>query len=529
MKVSFVTSILPLLNMAFAIYIPTDSRNLAHISDYAKEVTKSGGLISDSFKKALAPFVTSEVARQNIIADSYIVVFKDEVEEDLVTQHLSWVKETHYYHVGSLEKHDSQHPFLISSINKVGNDFIHGLKHVFNISNRFKGYSGKFLPETIEAIRQDELVKYVEHDSRVFASNSTADNDAPWGLGRIAHRDQLNLTTFNKYLYDDQGGKGVTAYVIDTGINTQHIDFGGRASWGKTIPINDTDSDGNGHGTHCSGTVGGSKFGVAKNVSIVAVKVLNSNGSGDMSDVIKGVEWTVRSHLDAVSQNKKEFKGSVANMSLGGGQSTALDTAVNVAVLAGVHFAVAAGNNNADACKYSPAAAADAVTVGASDISDTRASFSNFGKCVDIFGPGVNIQSTYIGSKYALSTLSGTSMASPHVAGLLAYYLSLVPSSDSEYSVSTFVTPAQLKSNLIAFASGGKLSDLPLETPNLLAFNGAGQNLTGFWNPPSALDVPVKQEFYVLLQEEKELVEELEKTAKDITFFVEYLRRKFVW
>lgn len=206
-------------------------------------------------------------------------------------------------------------------------------------------------------------------------------------LAIIAHRDQLNLTTFNKYLYDDQGGKGVTAYVIDTGINTQHIDFGGRASWGKTIPINDTDSDGNGHGTHCSGTVGGSKFGVAKNVSIVAVKVLNSNGSGDMSDVIKGVEWTVRSHLDAVSQNKKEFKGSVANMSLGGGQSTALDTAVNVAVLAGVHFAVAAGNNNADACKYSPAAAADAVTVGASDISDTRASFSNFGKCVDILDP----------------------------------------------------------------------------------------------------------------------------------------------
>lgn len=264
-------------------------------------------------------------------------------------------------------------------------------------------------------------------------------------------------------------------YVIDTGTNVDHVDFGGRAHWGKTVPSNDADSDGNGHGTHCSGTVAGTKYGVAKKASIYAVKVLRSNGSGTMSDVVKGVEWAATEHVKKVKDGKKGFKGSAANMSLGGGKSPALDRAVNGAVAAGIHFAVAAGNDNADSCNYSPAAAADAVTVGASTLQDERAYFSNFGPCNDIFAPGLNILSTWVGSKTAVNTISGTSMASPHVAGLLAYLLSLQPDSDSAYFTSV-ISPKQLKKNLISTATKGALTDVPSNTENILAWNGGGSS-----------------------------------------------------
>ncbi|PSE76293.1 hypothetical protein C7G91_18820, partial [Acinetobacter nosocomialis] len=200
-----------------------------------------------------------------------------------------------------------------------------------------------------------------------------------------------------------------------------------------------------------------------------AVKVLRSNGSGSMADVMKGVEWAAESHLNAVSAAKngkrKGFKGSVANMSLGGGKSPSLDQAVNAAVDAGLHFAVAAGNDNADACNYSPAAASKAMTVGASALDDSRAYFSNWGKCVDIFGPGLSIQSTWIGSKTAINTISGTSMASPHLCGLTAYYLSLQPSKDSEYGLAS-ITPEQLKKDILKVASKDKLSDVGTNSPN---------------------------------------------------------------
>lgn len=303
------------------------------------------------------------------------------------------------------------------------------------------------------------------------------EKNCPWGLARISHRHSLSFGTFNKYLYSGHGGEGVDVYVIDTGCNTEHVDFEGRAHWGKTIPVGDEDADGNGHGTHCSGTIAGKKYGVAKKANIYAVKVLKSNGSGTMSDVVKGVEWAATSHLDQVKAAKdgkrKGFKGSAANMSLGGGKTTALDDVVNAAVVAGVHFAVAAGNDNSDACRYSPAAAQKAVTVGASALDDSRAYFSNWGKCTDIFAPGLSIQSTWIGSKYAVNTISGTSMASPHICGLLAYYLSLQPSVDSEYATEP-ITPEKLKADLLSVATVGALSDLPKDTPNLLAWNGAG-------------------------------------------------------
>jgi len=303
------------------------------------------------------------------------------------------------------------------------------------------------------------------------------EKNAPWGLARVSHRNHLNFGSFNKYLYTESGGEGVDAYVIDTGTNTEHVDFEGRAHWGKTIPSGDEDADGNGHGTHCSGTIAGKKYGVAKKASVYAVKVLRSNGSGTMADVIAGVDFAAKRHLEEVEKAKKGkrkgFKGSVANMSLGGGKTAPLDAAVNAAVKAGIHFAVAAGNDNADACNYSPAAADLPLTVGASALDDSRAYFSNWGKCTDVFAPGLSIQSTWIGSKTAINTISGTSMASPHIAGLLAYYLSLQPALDSDYSVSP-ITPATLKSNLLKVATVGALTDLPKNTPNLLAWNGGG-------------------------------------------------------
>ena len=303
------------------------------------------------------------------------------------------------------------------------------------------------------------------------SEDSEIERNAPWGLARISHRSSLSFGTFNKYLYSADGGEGVDVYIIDTGTNVEHVDFEGRASWGKTIPSGDEDEDGNGHGTHCSGTVAGKKYGVAKKAHIKAVKVLRSNGSGSMSDVVKGVEYAAEEHtknVDAAKKGKgkKGFKGSAANMSLGGGKSPTLDAAVNAAVEVGIHFAVAAGNDNADSCNYSPASAQKAVTVGASTLSDERAYFSNYGKCNDIFAPGLNILSTWKGSKYAVNTISGTSMASPHIAGLLAYLLSLQPAKDSAYAVAD-ITPKKLKDNLIAIATEDVLDNVPSGTKNV--------------------------------------------------------------
>ena len=296
-------------------------------------------------------------------------------------------------------------------------------------------------------------------------------SNAPWGLARISHRESLSLGTFSKYLFATDGGEGVDVYVIDTGTNVEHVDFEGRAYWGRTIPPYDEDIDGNGHGTHCSGTIAGKKYGVAKKANIYAVKVLGTNGSGTMSDVIKGVEWAVNRHNEQVKaakdgKGKKGFKGSAANMSLGGGKSPALELTVNAAVDAGIHFAVAAGNDNRDSCGYSPAGAEKAVTVGASTLSDERAYFSNFGKCNDIFAPGLNILSTWTGSKYATNTISGTSMASPHIAGVLAYFLSLQPAKDSAYSVAD-VTPKQLKTTLLSIGTTDSLTGVPSDTNNV--------------------------------------------------------------
>ncbi|KAI5861059.1 serine protease 2 [Durotheca rogersii] len=427
----------------------------------------------DPFHSQAAPLISASVVDE--VPNSYIVKFKSHVTEASASKHHSWVQKIHSNSEDDrLElRKRSQLPLFGGDAETFG-----GLKHTLKIGTEFFGYAGHFDDSVIEEVRRHPDVEFVEKDSIVHAlEEPDLEKNAPWGLARISHRKQLSFGTYNKYLYAAEGGEGVDVYVIDTGCNVNHVDFEGRASWGKTIPTGDEDVDGNGHGTHCSGTIAGKKYGVAKKASVHAVKVLRSNGSGSMSDVMKGVEWAAEQHLSQVAKAKKGerkgFKGSTANMSLGGGKSPSLDQAVNAAVSVGLHFAVAAGNDNADACKYSPAAAEKAITVGASALDDSRAYFSNWGKCVDIFGPGLSIQSTWIGSNTAVNTISGTSMASPHICGLTAYFLSLQPSKDSEYGLAE-ITPEKLKSNIITIATKDALSDIPKDTPNLLAWNGGG-------------------------------------------------------
>ncbi|CAG8552638.1 2280_t:CDS:10 [Diversispora eburnea] len=436
--------------------------NLPDINNYQSSTSKHPNNTKASFtdltkEQQVAPLLSSDASE--IVEDSYIVVFKNQLDDEKIKYHHNCVR--------SLVKEENKKLAKRGFLDKL----ISGLKHTYNFKN-LKGYSGRFSPDVLEKIRRSEEVAWVEKDQVVYTTE--LQRNAPWGLARISHRSGLVLRNFNKYLYDSDGGEGVTIYIIDTGININHTDFEGRATWGRTIPENDQDIDGNGHGTHVAGTVAGKKYGVAKKADVVAIKVLRSNGSGTMADVIKGVEFAAESHQEAEQKAKragKPFKGSGANMSLGGGKSRTLDNAVNGAVRVGLNFAVAAGNDNRDACDFSPAAAELAITVGASTVEDERAWFSNHGVCVDIFAPGKDITSAWIGSRYATNTISGTSMASPHVAGLIAYLISLEPDTDSEYYTGS-LTPKELKNKMIKLATTDILTGIPKNTPNLLAFNG---------------------------------------------------------
>ncbi|KAF7731830.1 serine protease [Apophysomyces ossiformis] len=396
----------------------------------------------------LAPLYQSPESEP--IKDSYIVVLKDHVQTDNMRSHCHWV--------GNLMKRD----FLSAEyLDPIAAD---GITHTYDTPG-LKGYAGTFSESVLEHIRRSpeyllQKVAYVERDSMVYANE--IERSAPWGLARISHRERLTFSTFSKYEYNPDGGEGVKVYVIDTGININHNDLEGRATWGATF-ADDGDTDGNGHGSHCAGTIAGKKFGVAKKAHLVAVKVLSAQGSGSNKDVIAGIQYAIDQHNIQAAKADKKFKGSVANMSLGGGKSRALDAIVNAAVGEGIVFAVAAGNDNRDACNYSPAAAEDAITVGASTLGDERAYFSNYGKCVDVFAPGLNIQSIWTGSPNAVNTISGTSMASPHVAGLAAYFLSL--------EENTPVAPKVIKDKILRLATPGKLTNIPAKTPNLLIFN----------------------------------------------------------
>jgi len=402
----------------------------------------------------LAPLFTPPDAE--VVPDQYIVVFKDETTTEKITCHHNVVRDM------VKEDRKAKRGFMAKLIS--------GIRYTYDLKD-FKGYAGRFSDDVLNKIRESDEVAYVEKDQVVYSQKVQL--NAPWGLARISHRNALTFGTFNKYLFDSSAGKGVTVYIVDTGVNINHTDFGGRAKWGTTVPDGDEDVDGNGHGTHVAGTIAGTRYGVAKKANVVAIKVLRSNGSGTMSDVIKGVEMVAEYHeneSDNARKNGKPFKGSVANMSLGGGRSRSLDAAVNGAVDVGVNFVVAAGNDNRDACDSSPAAAENAITVGASTIEDERAWFSNYGRCVDVFAPGKDILSAWIGSNTATNTISGTSMASPHVAGLAAYLLGLKPEFTSDF-VTSPPTPKQVADWIVKHATSGALDKIPSNTPNLLVFN----------------------------------------------------------
>ncbi|MBO8194436.1 S8 family peptidase [Streptomyces oryzae] len=299
--------------------------------------------------------------------------------------------------------------------------------------------------EEARRLAADDKVAQVYQNQRI-TTTGTQTNPPSWGLDRI---DQKSNQLDRKYTYPAGAGAGVTAYVIDTGVRISHHDFGGRASYGyDAVDKDKTAQDGNGHGTHVAGTIAGTKYGVAKKAKIVAVRVLNNQGSGTTALAVAGVDWVTKHH-----------KGpSVANMSLGGGKDAALDAAVKRSIASGVSYAVSAGNESADATTASPARVADALTVAASDRRDRQAVFSNYGKRVDLYAPGVDIVSASNKSDRGSATMSGTSMASPHVAGAAAVYLSGHKSA----------TPAQVASALTKGATAGAIANPTKGTPNKL-------------------------------------------------------------
>ncbi|MEV6239708.1 S8 family serine peptidase [Lentzea sp. NPDC051838] len=331
-------------------------------------------------------------------------------------------------------------------------------KHGGKVSNIYvatvRGFAVKMDEAAARKLAADPEVAYVRQDG--WARMSDTQTDPTWGLDRI---DQANLPLDQRFTYPNTASN-VTAYVLDTGIYKAHTEFEGRAKDGYDFIDNDSDaSDCQGHGTHVAGTIGSKTYGVAKKVNLVAVRVLDCNGSGQYSQIIKGIDW--------VAQNAR--KPAVANMSLGGGADSTVNSAVKRAIAAGITFGLAAGNNNGDACQTSPARVPEAITVAASDSADKRSIYtggqaSNWGSCVDIFGPGSNITSTRNGGGTA--SMGGTSMATPHVVGAAALYASANPSA----------TPAQVRDALVNNATSGKITDTQGSPNKLLniSFIGGG-------------------------------------------------------
>lgn len=325
----------------------------------------------------------------------------------------------------------------------------HGGRILQSYDSALKGFA-IYLPDTagtafIEAMKKNPQVLSVENDT-VVNIDATTQTNPDWGLDRI---DQKALPLNSTYSYS-QTGIGTTVYIVDTGILSTHQEFSGRVLSGYTaISDGNGTTDCNGHGTHVAGTVGGTTYGVAKNVKLVPVRILGCDGSGASSNVIAGLDWIL----------KNGSKPAVVNMSLGGAASSSLDSAVENLYNNGYVMVVAAGNSNTDACTSSPARTSNAITVAATDNTDTRASYSNYGSCDDIFAPGSQINSSWIGSNTATKVLNGTSMATPHVAGVVAELLQSTPTA----------TPQTITSNLLNQATSDVVKN-PSGSPNRLLY-----------------------------------------------------------
>ncbi|WP_129789278.1 S8 family peptidase [Promicromonospora panici] len=379
--------------------------------------------MTSSATPAAAPVAASAPVAGALIEDSYIVVLEDS---------------------------DVAKAEVRSTANGLAKKYGGEVRHSY--TNAVRGFSASMSASEAKQLEGDPSVAYVEQN-RVMTATDTQSPVPSWGLDRI---DQAELPLDDSYTYESSG-TGVTAYIVDTGILTTHEDFGGRAVSGTdTVDGDDDATDCAGHGTHVAGTVGGSDYGVAKDVSLVAVRVLDCEGSGSFDGVIAGIDWVTADHEAGAP--------AVANMSLGGGFSQAVNDAVSAAVADGVTFALAAGNDGgADACDGSPSSTPEALTVGATEDTDARAEYSNTGSCVDIFAPGSDITSAWYTSDTDENTISGTSMATPHVAGAAALVLSGNPAA----------TPAEVGDALTGAAVPDVVTDPGTDSPNLL-LNVAG-------------------------------------------------------